>query len=508
MPPLCLWALICGAIAVVGFGLRVLVNVGRSPGGVDTWYYLAYADAVRRRPGLDVRLPQYLLQDLRQSYPPLFPSLLALLPGGFLRRRFWSVAPAIDCLHLLLLSWLAYRITGSLGVSAFTGSLYAFNPQMVSETRSLNGRSLGALLHSLSVLFLLRYTFGGSVWPWLPLCLVFGAALFLSAATAGAAYGFVCAVLSAVDRDPRYLMVAAGALALATLLSGGHYLRVVRNYLQAVAYWRRNRHRFGAHPVRQSPVYGEPGSGPAAAGQRPGFFGESAVRQLLRLLGENPFIVALPLAPFGTFPWGPRLFWWAISLAGLSVAATLLPPLRFLGPGRGYMKTAVLPTAYTLAAGIGNLGGLHRPVGVVTLLALLASVAAIAFFYRYMRSRPREQTAFLPEGLELAVSRLTEAPPGGFFCLPTVYADYACYQSGHPVLWGGHCGDLRRLEAIAPVITRPLPELFREHGVRYVLLETSYTSIAELCLERQVRELGSWDRFALYEWREEGAGSA
>ncbi len=503
MPPLGLWALISGALALGGFGLRVLVNVGRSPGGVDTWYYLAYADAVRRRPRLEVRLPQYLLQDERQSYPPLFPTLLALLPHSFLRRKFWAVAPAIDCLHLLLLCWLAYKITGSLGISALTGCLYAFTPQMISETRSLNGRSLGALLHSLSILLLLRYVLGESGWPWLPLSLLVGAALFLSAATAAAAYGFVCAMLSALDRDPRYLLVAAGAMALATLLSGGHYLRVVRNYYQAVAYWTRNRHRFGAHPVRQSPVYGHPGSGPASAGQRPGFFGESAARQLLRLLGENPFLLALPLAPYGTFPWGPRLFWWAMSLAGLSVAATLLPPLRFLGPGRGYMKTAVLPTAYTLSAGIGTVGGLARPVGVVTLLALLASVAAIGYFYRYMRSRSREQTAFLPEGLEPAVARLTEAPPGGFFCLPTVYADYASYQSAHPVLWGGHCGDLRRLEAIAPVITRPLPDLFREHGVRYVLLETSYTTVAELRLQGQVRELGAWDRFALYQWRED-----
>jgi hypothetical protein len=497
-----LWALIGGALALLGFGLRVLVNVGRSPGGVDTWYYLAYADAVRRRPGLDVRLPQYLLQDERQSYPPLFPTLLSLFPRGLLRRHFWAVAPAVDCLHLLLLYWLAYKITGSLVVSALTGCLYAFTPQMVSETRSLNGRSLGALLHSLAVIAALRYVFGETAWPWLPAALLLGAALLLSAATSAAAYGFVCCALSLLDREPRYLLVAAGAVLLATLLSGGHYLRVIRNYVQAVAYWRRNRRRFGAHPVRESPIYGNPRAGPAHSGQRPGFLGQTAARQLLRLLGENPFILALPLAPYGVFPWGPRLFWWAMSLAGLSVAATLLPLLRFLGPGRGYMKTAVLPTAYTLSAGIGTVAGFARPVGIVTLLGLGASVAAIGFFYWYIRNRPSEQTAFLPAGLAEAVARLARAPSGGFFCLPTVYADFACYSSGQPVLWGGHCGDLRRLEAVAPVITRPLPELFREHGVRYVLLETSYTSIEELRLEDQVTELGAWGRFVLCEWRD------
>ena len=67
-PPL--WWLTGAVIALLAFGLRVIVHAGRTPGGVDTWYYLAYADAVRRRPSFDVRLPQYLLQDERQSYPP------------------------------------------------------------------------------------------------------------------------------------------------------------------------------------------------------------------------------------------------------------------------------------------------------------------------------------------------------------------------------------------------------------------------------------------------------
>src|SRR5882672_4483017 len=112
------------AIAIVAFALRVAVHAGRTPGGVDTWYYLAYADAFRRRPSLDVRLPQYLLQDERQSYPPLFPSLLALLPSQWLRRWFWMVAPAIDCLHLLLLYFVALRLTASLPVAAIAASAY------------------------------------------------------------------------------------------------------------------------------------------------------------------------------------------------------------------------------------------------------------------------------------------------------------------------------------------------------------------------------------------------
>lgn len=491
------WALLGGAIALLAFLLRVFVNVGRSPGGIDTWYYLAYADAVRARPGFDVRLPQYLLQDERQSYAPLFPMLLALLPGPWLRRWFWAVSPLIDCVHLLLLYWMAFRLTDSILVAALTGILYAFTPQLVSETRSLSGRALGMLLHSLAVLLALRFAMSPDP-SRLIMALLSGAAVYLASATASAAYGFVCLILTVVDGDPAYLLAALGALVVATVISGGHFLRVVGNYVSAIRYWRRNRHRYGAHPVRHSPLR------KSAAEQAPppphaGFLGGNPLQQLVRLLGENPFLIALPFAPYGIFPWGPRLYCWAVSLAALSVLVTLVRPLQILGPGRNYMKAAAFPSAFVLAAGIGRFADFARPVVIATLVALFLSVAAIGFFYWYVRRRATERTSSVPEGLVAAVAHLRSLPVGGFFCLPTVYADYACYHSGKPVLWGGHCGDLSRLEGVAPVVSRPLPELFREYGVRYVLLDTTYAQPDGEDFWGTLVPRGRWETFALYE---------
>jgi hypothetical protein len=163
MPPLSWW-LVGGAIVAVAFLLRVGVHVGRTPGGVDTWYYLAYADALRRKPALDVELPQYLLQDVKQSYPPLFPTLLALLGQRTLQRFFWVVSPAVDCLHLLLLYFVTFRLTASLAVAALAAAAYACTPHLVSETRSLSARPFGALLHSIAMICLLKYTLTGGAW--------------------------------------------------------------------------------------------------------------------------------------------------------------------------------------------------------------------------------------------------------------------------------------------------------------------------------------------------------
>jgi hypothetical protein len=493
------WAAVGALIVAVAFALRIAVHAGGQPGGVDTWYYLAYADAFRARPSFKVRLPQYLLQDEVQSYPPLFPMFLSLFPRSFLLRWFWTISPAIDCVHLLLLYWLAFKITASVPVAVVSASVYAFTPQLISETRSLNGRPFGALVHSVAMLVTLRYVSFNDAWPWLPLAVGAGAVAFLASATGSTGYAFACVTLACMFRDARYVVVAAGALAFAVAASGGHYIRVLWNYFHAVAYWFRNRSLFGAHPILHSPIYGSAAFGRPAA--RPGFLGGSVAQELVRLFGENPFLLALPFAPAGVPPWGTRLYVWAVALAVLSVVATVLPPLRAFGPGRAYLKAGVFPTAYTLAVGIGTSRGLTFPLGQVTLMCLAVSVVAIAFFYVYTHRQTTERTASVPQGLALAVHHLANEAGDGVLCIPYSYADYTCYNSGKRVLWGGHCGSLRSIETLAPVISRRLSDLLEQYDVRYVLLDTAYAQPEQIGLVDLVELRGRFDTFDLYEFR-------
>ncbi len=467
------------AVAGMALFVRVLVHAGRTPGGVDTWYYLAFARAVRRNPSLDVRLPQYLLQDEVQSYPPLFPCVLALLPEWWLDRWYWIVSPLIDCVHLLLLYVVTYRLTGSAVVGALAAATYAFTPHLIAETRSLSGRPFGALLHTVAILLLLKWMVSSQA-EWGVVASLVGALLLLSSASMAAAYGFVCVALSAAFADVRPVLCAGAALGLALALSGGRMVRVVQNYVSAVGYWRRNRERYGAHPVRDSALFG--GKAAPTPSQHRGLLSQSVFSQCLRLLAENPFLIALPFTKYQSGPWEHRLYTWAVALAAFSVIATIVPPLRAFGPGRSYMKAAIFPTAFTLAYEIGTPAGLFRPFGLLVLVCLGLSLGAIIFFLGYVRQRPTEQTASVPEGLEEATRALANLPAGPVFVLPYMYADYVCYRSGKPVVWGGHCGDLTRFEWVAPVISRPLPEIFDELRVRYVLLETRHTRSEDLRL--------------------------
>src|SRR5438270_5269292 len=136
--------------------LRLRIFIGTRPGGVDTWYYLASAEAIRRQKRLPISLPQYLLHEKRESYPAVFPLFLAALPQDFLRSYFWLVSPIIDAVHLLILYLLAFRLTDSVLAAGTAGLIYAVTPQLISETRNLNGRAFASLLQTITMLVLLR----------------------------------------------------------------------------------------------------------------------------------------------------------------------------------------------------------------------------------------------------------------------------------------------------------------------------------------------------------------
>ena len=241
--------LVCVALA-----LRLAVHWGRQPGGIDSWYHLAYARAIRRQKRIDVTLPQYLLQDQRQSYPPLFPILLALLPEQWLDRWFWLVSPILDCVHLALLYFVSFRLTQESLVAAFAVLVYAVTPQLVSEVRSLNARSFAALVHTVAVLLAFKATISGTSAVWLAAACAGGAAVILASATASVAFTLLLSLLAWRFGDLRFVLIGLGSASLAVFVSRGHILRVAKNYVHAALYCAQHRGRFGAHTVRNSPL--------------------------------------------------------------------------------------------------------------------------------------------------------------------------------------------------------------------------------------------------------------
>ncbi len=491
------------AIAALAFYLRVFIHLGKTPSGVDTWYFLTYARELRRTRRMPVRLRTYLLQDEEQSYPPLFPIFLALLPESLLDRFYWVVSPFLDCVNLLFLYVVSYKISGSLLAAIVAGLIYALTPQLISETRSLNSRAFGALVLSLAEMALARFVLGGGdEWQWLALAVALATGVFLSHSLTAISFTVANGILTLVLWDPRFLAVALSAPLCAFLLTRGRYARGVLGHLQSARFWRKNKFRRWAHQVKDSPLYGGTGEEPAAAAPI-----SPASRATVRLIGENPFIVSLMAAtvwgllPLTDFTWATVMSVWAIGVFGWAAATTLVRPLRVFGPGYLYIKTSTFATAYTLGGLlIGNQVRLDlgTPAVLILLPAFPASLAALVYFYRYINSRTSEHTATAPPGLQAVARHLSALPGERVACLPTMYADYVSYKSGKQILWGGHSGDPERLDGFYPVITRPLEEFFAQYRIDYFVLDLDYVSVKRLRLDLYLKQLETFDRFAIF----------
>jgi hypothetical protein len=215
-------------------------------------------------------------------------------------------------------------------------------------------------------------------------------------------------------------------------------------------------------------------------------------------VGENPFIVAMLILQPPSEEWGGHMYWWAVAILGWALATTFIPPLRIFGPGFHYMKASVFPSAYALAVTVNIQEGLSVGRAVV-LVCLIASFGALAYFYRVMAQRETEHTAQTPPDLAEAATYLRGLQGPRVLVLPTMYADFVAYSAEKAVVWGGHSGNLTRLEEFFPVLKKPLDYFIRTYSVDYLLLDEAYVHSDVLRVDTLATPLGRFGHIVIYE---------
>lgn len=496
-------------LGLVGLALylRLRIFIGTRPGGVDTWYYLASAEAIRSQKRLPISLPQYLLHDKTESYPAVFPLFLAALPQGWLKSYFWLVSPIIDAVHLLLLYLLAFRLTDSVLAAGTAGLIYAVTPQLISETRNLNGRAFASLLQTVTMLVLLRSIIpsvsptswlsdNGQLVVWIVGVLLV-AVLYNTHTSTTIAFLVSAATVSFVFGERRLILAAVLGLPAAIVISRGYYLRVIQNHLYAFRFWLGNVRYTRAHQVQDSPLFGAKAE-PRQRQRGAGLY-RSTLQLGLRVLGENPFILAMLVTPIPDNIWAKHMYWWAVAILIWSLLTTFGGPLRILGPGFHYMKTSVFPTAYVLSVAVNIQEGTFSIVGLALLISVIASFAALAYFYRVMARRETEHTAQTPPDLAEAARYLKHLPGQRVLVLPSVYADFVSYNAQKSVVWGGHSGNLSRFSEFYPVLKQPLSYFVDRYAVEYIVLDHAYVAADQLGLGDSVRVIGEFGPIAIYE---------
>jgi hypothetical protein len=296
----------------------------------------------------------------------------------------------------------------------------------------------------------------------------------------------VLPVLAIVTRDPRYVLVIAIGLLIAIVASRGFYWKVLMGHADVLRFWRRNYRLYTAHQFDDSPIYGRGHS----TGYR--YYGEGLrgqVRLVGRLVLHQPFVVLL-LPATALIASGDPPAWWALTVAAVAFATTLVPDLRFVGEGHKYWKYAAVPLAY-LAARLVPVG--DPATAMMFVGAFVACIVAIAYLYR---APPVDRSA--DAVAQDAVARFIRSSKlDRILCFPLTIADKIAYETGRSVFWGTHSAGHDKVTGFYPVLTIPLSDLATTWRPGGIVVDRSYVDPErlDLALSAPIFEVGPYSVF-------------
>ncbi|MFX0196177.1 MAG: hypothetical protein ACFFCW_08645 [Candidatus Hodarchaeota archaeon] len=470
--------------------------------GADHWFWKAYIESYHKNHRFPPIMPQYLL-DEHQWYPPIFPLLLAHMPSKIFDKYSYFVAPSIDLLRLGLVMVVAgtFSRNNVYWVVAVSGAIYALTPVLISYNIQLNPRGLGSLLlDGLIVLIVWGYFMDGPNWIWIAVLLLAGLVLLTHKMTAQL-FWFLCIVSGLATMDWRFLALIPASILVALILSKGFYWKVLKAHWDIVTFWNRNWRWLQAHPIKESPIYGEPGYETPTKLHRKGWTGVK--RHLTYLIAYNPWPWILFCYAGLNLIGGERNFltdyvwvWpWAVIIALFSLITVFVPSLKCLGSGYLYLYNLAFPVALIWGKIMSHAGLKSETIFLAA--GFVLSIGAIIFFYKHIRT---SSILRVDHDFERVLNFLKRAPRGPILCLPPQWYDLVAYKTDQPVLYGGHGYGFRTLEPIFPRLLISLKEICSRYHARYLLTMDSYIKGTKLIDELPKQPLfysGSYQVFEI-----------
>lgn len=459
------------ALFAAALGLRVLPHrLAPLGSGVDHWFWLAYIEEFRRTRKFPPHLPQYVL-DQHQWYPPVFPLALAHLPSSVFERFNRQIAVFIDLLRMLMaMGATAFMCKGDTVAIVIAGVIYATVPIQISYNTQLNPRGLGALmLDAMLLLLLWKVEYAAPGWLWVAIFGLSGLILLTHKMTTQL-FWFIAIGSALLYRDWRFALLVPGSMLVATVISGGFYVKVLRAHWDIVRFWAKHWPWIGSDMIRESPVYREEGYERARKLHRAGLRG--LLWQCFILAGFSPAAwVACVLVYERLFVVSPLLIYptyllvWLLLAAILALMSTFIPTFKAIGAGYLYLYNTSLLAALLMAVTYRYTVAPAFSTAIIGAAIVLNSLGLIWYY----RTVPRNRRWSIDHDFSAILQELASRPRGVVMCIPPNWYDVVAYKTRQPVLWGAHGYGFRRVEPTFPRLLIPLPEIFERYGVRYLL---------------------------------------
>ena len=462
--------LLTGGVIALAAGLRLLPFFLSPHGaGVDHWFWKKYIETYRANRRFPPVLPQYILDEY-QWYPPLFPLLLSLLPARAFDALSRHISVLVDLLRLALLMGVAYWQTdGRMTVVLMAGLIYATIPIQTSYNIQLNPRGLAALMLDVLLIGLLWiYDLNAGLWAWVVVLLLSGLIPLTHKMTTQLMW-FIILCTAVVYLRPSLLLLIPASMAVATLLSRGFYIKVLRAHWDIVSFWHRNWKWIGCDPLRESPLYGDGTYERPQKLHRTGLKGR--IWQLYVLFGFNPcgwiacLLVYERLFTESVLIYPTYMLVWLVLTCMFALLTTFVPVLRGIGAGYLYVYNTSFMAALVLAMTFEYTTApmLSTPF---VLGALLLNILGLTVYYVRFH---RDQRGRVDTGLNVMLEVLRDEPVGVVMCVPANWYEVVSYRTPHAVLWGAHGYGFKRVEPVWPRLQLPIKDVIARYGVRYLL---------------------------------------
>ncbi len=470
--------LIIVAVLVMATLVRLLPHFMFTAGlGIDHWFWKLYIERLKEDKKFPPTIPEYTL-DVHQWYPPVFPLIFKALPRIIFEKYSHLIAIFFDIGRMIVLLIFTFMLSnGSILAVAVAGLIYATIPLLISYNVQLNPRGIGALMLDMIVIILIYgYVFENDFWVWPSVVFLAGLVLLTHKMTTQLMWFlFICAGISL--ENWRFPALIPLSIIMAMVLSKGFYWKVAIAHWDIITFWNRNWRWLAANPVKESPIYGEPGYDTPNKLHRSGFGGFK--RRTLFLLGFYPaiwvllFTISISAMPkFGQPHMSNWLLLWIVYTLIFAIATTFIPWLKCLGAGYLYIYNTAVPSALLLGISILNdQGSTVTWIGVG--VALFVNIAGIAM---YLQKLQESKTQRIDSDFELVLDYLKSLPKGVVMCLPAHWYDVVAYKTRQPVLYGAHGYGFKKLEPVWPRLMVPIETLYKKYGARYLLTIDSYNT--------------------------------
>ena len=445
--------------------------------GVDIWTHLLYLKEYHRQKGIPGNIKNGFLIPGEYDYPPIFILILSKFPFKLVEKYEFIFSPFFDVIHLVLIFFLSYFLTGNVFISFLTQALYVLTPIIILENSSATPRSLGYTLFTIFLFSLFFFTQNGSSYL-LIVAAASGALILLSPRFTSQSVLFFSIFFSVFERNLIYLEVFVASFLLAVAASRGFYLKVLRGHIGNLSFWYKNIDYRFSHQIKGN--YKE---------HKTDDFIFKLYNQFLKfppfmLTITNPWTLP-PLYMFSlSLPSNPifyKMVWWVVFSYFLAVVTTWIPRLRFLGEGQRYLELSAFPAAFLSSIFLANLmkSELSNIAIVYYVVVGFASLMTIIVIQRKGIIKDKLRTVTPDMEKMFSFIKSLEIKPK-LLCIPHQITTNTIYHTGSQVFVNANYTDINKISEVYPYIKKPIKEIMKKYNLDMVLLNEEYAKAEDL----------------------------